>query len=178
VEVLRSLPTPFPLPVLLVLHIGEPFGRAFGEWLDGQTAIRVVQASDGDTLASLVGRVAMAPPDRHLVVTKGRLRLTSTPERHSCRPSVDALFESLAREMGAETIGCLLTGMGRDGASGLLEIRKAGGLTFAQDEATCVVYGMPREAALLNAVDRVLPVDAIGPALASAACSIAIRDAL
>src|SRR5580704_313658 len=130
VEVLRSLPTPFPLPILLVLHIGEPFGRAFGEWLDGQTAMRVVQACDGDTLASLVGRVAMAPPDRHLVVTKGRLRLTTTPERHSCRPSVDALFESLAREMGAETIGCLLTGMGRDGASGLLEIRKAGGLTF------------------------------------------------
>jgi two-component system chemotaxis response regulator CheB len=171
VEVLRSLPTPFPLPVLLVLHIGEPFGRAFGEWLDGQTAMRVVQACDGDTLASLVGRVAMAPPDRHLVVTKGRLRLTSTPERHSCRPSVDALFESLAREMGAETIACLLTGMGRDGASGLLEIRRAGGLTFAQDEATCVVYGMPREAVLLDAVDRVLPVYAIGPALAGAACT-------
>jgi two-component system chemotaxis response regulator CheB len=171
VEVLRSLPTPFPLPVLLVLHIGEPFGRAFGEWLDGQTAMRVVQACDGDTLASLVGRVAMAPPDRHLVVTKGRLRLTSTPERHSCRPSVDALFESLAREMGAETIACLLTGMGRDGASGLLEIRRAGGLTFAQDEATCVVYGMPREAVLLDAVDRVLPVYAIGPARAGAACT-------
>jgi two-component system chemotaxis response regulator CheB len=171
VEVLRSLPTPFPLPVLLVLHIGEPFGRAFGEWLDGQTAMRVVQACDGDTLASVVGRVAMAPPDRHLVVIKGRLRLTSTPERHSCRPSVDALFESLAREMGAETIACLLTGMGRDGASGLLEIRRAGGLTFAQDEATCVVYGMPREAVLLDAVDRVLPVCAIGPALAGAACT-------
>jgi two-component system chemotaxis response regulator CheB len=176
VEVLRTLPTPFPLPVLLVLHIGDPFGRAFGEWLDGQTAMRVVQARDGDSLASLVGRVAMAPPDRHLVVAKGRLRLTSDPERHSCRPSVDALFESLAREMGPETIACLLTGMGRDGASGLLAVRRAGGLTFAQDEATCVVYGMPREAVLLDAVDRVLPIYAIGPALGAAACSPAGGD--
>lgn len=171
VEILRSLPTPFPLPVLLVLHIGEPFGRAFGDWLDGQTSMRVVPARDGDTLASLGGRVAMAPPDKHLVVTKGRLRLTSDPERHSCRPSVDTLFESLAREMGTETIACLLTGMGRDGASGLLEIRRAGGLTYAQDEATCVVYGMPREAVLLDAVDHVLPVYAIGPALAAAVYS-------
>jgi two-component system, chemotaxis family, protein-glutamate methylesterase/glutaminase len=176
VEILRSLPTPFPLPVLLVLHIGEPFGRAFGEWLDGQTSMRVVPARDGDALASLVGRVAMAPTDKHLVVTKGRLRLTSDPERHSCRPSVDALFESLAREMGAETIACLLTGMGRDGASGLLEIRRAGGLTYAQDEATCVVYGMPREAVLLDAVDRVLPINAIGPALAAAAYSPSAGD--
>ena len=88
----------------------------------------------------------MAPGDRHLVVRDGRLRLTLEPERHSCRPSVDVLFESVAAEYGASAAGCLLTGMGRDGALGLLKIRHAGGLTIAQDEATSVVYGMPREA--------------------------------
>jgi two-component system chemotaxis response regulator CheB len=109
----------------------------------------------------------MAPPDFHLEVEAGRLRLTSAPERHSCRPSVDVLFESLAREYGAATAACLLTGMGRDGASGLLDIRRAGGITLAQDEATSVVYGMPREAVLLGAAQRVLPIGDIGPALAA-----------
>jgi two-component system chemotaxis response regulator CheB len=80
---------------------------------------------------------------------------------------VDVLFESIAREYGATSAACLLTGMGRDGAAGLLEIRKAGGLTLAQDEATSVVYGMPREAAMIGAAERVLPLHEIGPALAS-----------
>jgi two-component system chemotaxis response regulator CheB len=169
VTILRSLPAPFPVPVLFVLHIGEPFGAAFADWLDGQSALRVTTARDGDALASLKGQVVMAPPEQHLIVDRGRTRLTSAPERHSCRPSVDVLFESLAHEMGAETAACLLTGMGRDGASGLLAIRRAGGATFAQDESTCVVYGMPREAALLGAADRILPLQEIGPALAAVA---------
>jgi two-component system, chemotaxis family, protein-glutamate methylesterase/glutaminase len=169
VEIVRSLPASFPLPILLVLHIGEPFGTAFAEWLDGQTSLRVAQARDGDALASLSGRVTMAPPDRHLVVSRGRLRLGSGPERHSCRPSVDVLFESLASEMGRETAACLLTGMGRDGASGLLKIRQAGGFTIAQDEATSVVYGMPREAVAMGAADRVLPLHQIAPALTAIA---------
>jgi two-component system chemotaxis response regulator CheB len=107
----------------------------------------------------------MAPPDRHLLVQDGRFRLTSDPERHSCRPSVDVLFESVAREYGPSTIACLLTGMGRDGAAGLLAIRQSGGSTMAQDEATSVVYGMPREAALLGAAERILPLDGIAPTL-------------
>ena len=97
----------------------------------------------------------------------GRLRLTRDPERHSCRPSVDVLFESVASEYGACAAACLLTGMGRDGALGLLEIRNAGGLTIAQDEATSVVYGMPREAALLGAATHVLPLGDIGARLAA-----------
>lgn len=169
VEILRSLPVPFPVPVLLVLHIGEPFSAALADWLDGQSGLRVTMARDGDSLASLGGAVLMAPSDRHLIVEHERLRLTSGPERHSCRPSVDTLFESLARDMGPDTAACLLTGMGRDGASGLLAIRRAGGTTFAQDEATCVVYGMPREAALLDAAHYVLPLHEMGPALAAAA---------
>ena len=107
----------------------------------------------------------MAPPDRHLVLRNGRLKLTDEPERHSCRPSVDVLFESLALETGSRTAACLLTGMGRDGAAGLLEIRKAGGLTAAQDEETSVVFGMPREAIALGAATSILPLDQVAPFL-------------
>lgn len=165
VEVLRALPVDFQIPILLVLHIGEPFGEAFAEWLDGQTHRRVVYAKEGLAVTALSGRVAMAPPNWHLAVGAGRLRLTQDAERHSCRPSVDVLFESLAQEYGAAATTCLLTGMGRDGASGMLAVRQAGGLTLAQDEASCVVYGMPREAVNLGAVEQVLPLQEIGAAL-------------
>jgi two-component system chemotaxis response regulator CheB len=169
IDVLQALPADFKLPILLVLHLGEPFGLGFADWLDGRVDRPVAYAVDGELVARMAGRVIMAPPGRHLVVRDGRLRLTLDPERHFCRPSVDVLFESVARELGAEATGCLLTGMGRDGASGLLEIRNAGGHTIAQDEATSVVYGMPREAVLLDAAERILPLDEIGQALATLA---------
>lgn len=165
VEVLRGLPDSVRQPILLVMHIGEPFGTSFAEWLDVQTARRVAYPRDGDRVGTADGRVVMAPPGRHLVVRDGRLRLTLDPERHSCRPSVDALFESVAREYGRAAAAVLLTGMGRDGAAGLLDIRRAGGLTIAQDEATSVVYGMPREAVALGAAEQVLRLGDIGPAL-------------
>jgi two-component system chemotaxis response regulator CheB len=168
VDVLRALPSPLCVPVLLVLHINEPFGTAFVDWLAAQTPHRVDCAQDGEALAAAAGRVLMAPPGRHLVLSQGCLRLMREPERHSCRPSIDSLFESLAVERGAATAACLLTGMGRDGAAGLLDIRRAGGLTIAQDEATSVIYGMPREAVLIGAAERVLPLGEIGPALAAA----------
>jgi len=169
-EIFRSLPPRFPLPILLVIHIGQPFGTAFAEWLDGQSPLRVTHAVDGERLERPgKGKVIMAPPDYHLIVQHGRLRLTEDPERHSCRPSVDVLFESLAREMGDASIACLLTGMGKDGADGLLAIRRAGGRTMAQDEATSVVFGMPREAILVGAAERVLPLEQIGPALVALA---------
>jgi two-component system chemotaxis response regulator CheB len=164
-QVLHVLPKDFPLPVLVVLHIGEPFGSAFADWLDSQSSHRVRYAQEGQRLDA--PGVFLAPPGRHLIVRNDRLHLTDDPERHSCRPSVDALFESVAREYGAAAIACLLTGMGRDGASGLLDIRKAGGFTIAQDEATCVVYGMPREAILLGAAASVLPLPDIGRTLAA-----------
>ena len=167
VQVLGTLPAPFPLPVLVVIHIGEPFGAAFADWLDGQTAHRVDCARDGEPVPA-AGRVVMAPPGRHLVVRNGKLRLTDDPERHSCRPSVDVLFESLAHEYGAGVVACLLTGMGRDGAAGLLDVRRAGGLAIAQDEATSLVYGMPREAVLLGAAERVMALGDIGWAIAAA----------
>jgi two-component system, chemotaxis family, protein-glutamate methylesterase/glutaminase len=167
VEVLRAVPPGVKVPMLTVLHIDEAFGAAFAEWLGDQVPHPVVSARDGDRLEALAGTVVLAPPGRHLVVQGGRLNLTSGPERHSCRPSIDVLFESLARDCGAATAACLLTGMGRDGAAGLLDVRRAGGLTIAQDEATSVVYGMPREAALLGAAERVLPLESIGASLAA-----------
>jgi two-component system chemotaxis response regulator CheB len=169
VEVLRALPPAYPLPILLVLHIGEPFASAFADWLDGQTSHRASYARDGQPITEGIGRVTLAPPGRHLLVAGSRLRLTSEPERHSCRPSVDVLFESIAREHGASGAAGLLTGMGHDGAAGLLALRRAGGFTIAQDEATSVVYGMPREAVLCGAAERVLPLGEIGPALAALA---------
>lgn len=169
VTILRGLPASFPLPLLLVLHIAEPFGAAFADWLDGQSAHRVSYARDGDPIGDKAGHVIMAPPDFHLVVGGGRVHLTADPERHSCRPSVDVLFESIARDYGSAAAACLLTGMGRDGAAGLLEVRRAGGLTIAQDEATSIVYGMPREAVMLGAAASVLPLGEIGPALATIA---------
>ncbi len=169
IEVLRSLPTGFSLPILLVLHMAEPFAQPFADWLDGQSSHRVSYAREGDRLSEMAGRVLLAPPNRHLEVQGGLLRLSDGPERHSCRPSVDVLFESLARSPDHPVIACLLTGMGKDGAKGLLEIRRSGGLTVAQDEATSVVWGMPREAVVLGAAERVLPLEGIGPAVVEAA---------
>jgi two-component system chemotaxis response regulator CheB len=168
--ILRGLPVNYPLPILFVIHIGKPFGASFADWLDGQSPIRVSMATDRQPLPP-PGRpsVVIAPPDLHLVVEGGYLRLLSTPERHSCRPSVDVLFESLAREMGERVVACLLTGMGRDGADGLLALRRRGALTFAQDEQSSVVWGMPREAITLGAAQRVLALDEFAAHLVEAA---------
>jgi two-component system chemotaxis response regulator CheB len=165
VEVLKALPESFSLAILLVLHIGEPFGRSFADWLTTQIGRPVAYALEGQSLFALTNRVCMAPPDQHMRLVGGRVRLDRGPERHSCRPSVDVLFESLAVELRDRVAACLLTGMGRDGAQGLLALRQAGAATIAQDEATSVVYGMPREAARLNAAERILPLNEIGPSL-------------
>jgi two-component system chemotaxis response regulator CheB len=165
-QILQNLPPAFPFPILLLIHIGQAFSTFFVEWLDSQSPLRVSCATDGEPLPEVgQARVLLAPPDRHLVVRNGRLRLTSDPERHSCRPSIDVLFESLAQEMGKQTIACLLTGMGKDGATGLLSIRQAGGRTLAQDQATSIVFGMPQEAIHLGAAERVLGLEEFSPAL-------------
>jgi len=158
-ELLRALPAGFRTPVLCVQHIAasEPFAVAFSDWLAGQTGHDISYAADGTPISFLGGRVVFAPPDRHLLVRDGILRLSGGAPRHSCRPAVDVLFESVAADYGPAAAGCLLTGMGRDGAEGLLRMRARGGATFAQDEASCVVYGMPRAAALLGAAGAILP---------------------
>ena len=166
IEILRGLPAGFALPIFLVMHVGKLFTPAFAEWLGAQSSIPVRYAVDGDPLPPHgQGGLLMAPPDSHLVISEGKLRLTQDPERNACRPSIDVLFESFAHVFGAGGAGCLLTGMGKDGAAGLLAIRRAGGRTIAQDEASSVVFGMPREAILLGAAEQVLPLDQIAPRL-------------
>ena len=162
IEILRALPRDFPLPILIVIHIGALFASAFAEWLDGQSALPVAYAVDGEPLPSVgTGRVILGRPDFHMVVRQGRLRLTQDPEVHFCRPAVDKLFQSIALEMGDSVLACLLTGMGRDGAEGLLSIREAGGTTLAQDEASSVVFGMPREAIAIGAAEQIVPLDRV-----------------
>ncbi|GAA4610352.1 two-component system chemotaxis response regulator CheB [Actinoplanes octamycinicus] len=167
-ELLRDLPPTFRTPVLVVQHIAasEQFAVAFSDWLAGQTGRNVRYATDGLKVSGLAGQVLLAPPDRHLYLRDHTLRLSSGPPRHSCRPSVDVLFESVATEFGNLAAGCLLTGMGRDGAAGLLQMRQRGAVTFAQDEQTCTVYGMPREAALLGAATFILSPSRISARLA------------
>jgi two-component system, chemotaxis family, protein-glutamate methylesterase/glutaminase len=163
--VLGALPSSFRPPVLLVLHVSEHFGPAIANWLKDVTRRPVRLAEHGEPLSALTGQVVMAPPGQHLTVQKKALVLTQDPERHSCRPSVDVLFESVADQFGSRVAACLLTGMGKDGASGLLDVHRRGGLTIAQDEASSVVFGMPGEAVRLGAAQHVLGVDQIGPML-------------
>jgi two-component system chemotaxis response regulator CheB len=166
-RLLSELPGDFHLPMLITLHMAPMFAAPLAEWLGKHTPLPVRMASDGEPLPSPHPRapVFLAPPDRHLVLDGGRLRLTSAAERHSCRPSVDVMFESVAFELGSRVIAGLLTGMGRDGASGLLALRRAGAFTFAQDESTCAVFGMPREAVNLGAAEWILPLDQIAASL-------------
>lgn len=175
-RILSALPRDFPLPVLLVLHTTEHFDTTMAEWLGTQSGLEVRKAVDGEPVPPR-GRVCvrMAPGNRHLVVRDGRLRLVDGPERHSCRPSVDELFESVARELGGAAIGCLLTGMGRDGAEGLVALRRAGSATVVEDESTCVVFGMPREAIRLGAAQHVVGLPQI-PSLLTALARAGARE--
>jgi two-component system chemotaxis response regulator CheB len=166
-EILRRLPAAYPLPVVVVIHISPQFAGSLADWLAAQSALRVTIPADGEPLPR--SGVWLAPASRHLVVRGGLLRLDDGPERHACCPSIDVLFESVAEEIGAGAVACLLTGMGADGAAGLLRILRAGGETIAQDEATSQIYGMPREAVRLGAAARVLPLDGIAKALLAAA---------
>ncbi len=165
VEILKEIPASFPLPILLVIHIGKAFGGAFAEWLSGYSRVPVSYAQHGQRLPT-GGSLLMAPPDRHLVLREETLSLSDAPERHSCRPSVDVLFESIAQDLGRRSMAFLLTGMGRDGAEGMLAIRQAGGATIAQDESTSTVFGMPHEAIKLGGAERVLTLPQIAATLA------------
>jgi two-component system chemotaxis response regulator CheB len=165
-KILSQIRPDFPLTILLVLHVAPEFAEGLVHWIANLSKIPVRVAVDGEQLPRPGrGQVIMAPPDRHLVVSKGCLRVTMTAERHSCRPSVDVLFESLARECGARAIAGLLTGMGKDGALGLLAIRRSGGQTMAQDEASSTVFGMPREAIALQAAQVVVPLAEVAATL-------------
>ncbi len=161
---LGALPASFPAPILVVQHMGGPFMEGFAHWLDDQTPLRVALATDRETPRP--GHVYVAPGDRHLSVAHGgAMRITAEAPLASQRPAANVLFQSLARAFGAKAIGIILTGMGEDGARGLLEMREAGACTIAEDETTAVVYGMPAAAARLGAASIRLPLEAIAPRL-------------
>ncbi len=160
---LRGLPADFPVPVAVVQHIADGFTEGLASWLASESHLDVREATDGDPLRA--GRVLLAPTGRHLLVTDEVVRLSDAPPVDTFKPSVTPLFLSAASAYGARACGVLLTGMGRDGAEGLRAIKDAGGATIAQDEATSAVFGMPRAAIELGAVDRVLPLEEIPRAL-------------
>jgi two-component system, chemotaxis family, protein-glutamate methylesterase/glutaminase len=151
-------------PVLVVQHIVPGFLETFAAWLATQTPRPVVVGRSGVTPSR--GTVYLAPTSGHLTLRRGLLHVEDGPPVRGHRPSIDVLFESVARELGGSAAGALLTGMGEDGARGLLAMRSAGAMTVAQDEATSAVFGMPRVARELGAAGRTLPLWAIGPAIA------------
>jgi two-component system chemotaxis response regulator CheB len=142
----------------------EGFTRAFAGRLNGLSPMQVKEAEDGDLVRQ--GEVLLAPGNRHMSVIRDGPRfvvhIQSTPHVNRHRPSVDVLFRSVADTFGPRSVGVLLTGMGRDGAAGLLEMKNRGAQTIAQDEASSIVFGMPREAILLGAASRILPLQNIG----------------
>lgn len=161
---LRGLPPGFRAPIAIVQHIADGFTEGLASWLATETRLDVHEARDGEPFAP--GSVALAPTGRHLVVGDGVLRHSDAPPVDTFKPSVTPLLLSAARAYGPRVCGVILTGMGRDGAEGLKAIHDAGGPTLVQDEASSAVFGMPRAAIELGAVDRVLPLDEIPRALA------------
>lgn len=161
-DLLAQVPASCP-PILVVQHMPPTFTGSFAKRLDGLSPPRVVEATAGQRIEA--GTVYIAPGSAHMKI-RGiaggyvtELDASGPFNRHM--PSVDVLFLSAAAAVGRNAVGIILTGMGKDGANGLLAIRQAGGRTIGQDEATCVVYGMPREAAMVGAVEEVLPLGAI-----------------
>lgn len=154
-EILTRLPGGLSCPVLLVQHIAPGFAASFADWLDRSTTLTVKLAGQDERL--LPGTVYVAPDGAQMGVSStGRIRLTDEVSVDGFRPSASYLLRSVARAYGRAAIGVLLTGMGRDGAAGLLELRRAGGVTIAQDRESSVVFGMPGEAIRLGAAEHVL----------------------
>jgi two-component system chemotaxis response regulator CheB len=167
---LETLPADTP-GIVIVQHMPELFTRAFANRLDGLCSITVKEAETNDTV--LRGRALIAPGNHHLLLKRSGARyfveVKEGPLVCRHRPSVDVLFRSAARYAGQNVVGVILTGMGDDGARGMLEMKQAGATTIAQDEASCIVFGMPKEAIKLNGVDRILPLKNIAGAILSSA---------
>ncbi|MCE5233870.1 MAG: chemotaxis response regulator protein-glutamate methylesterase [Mizugakiibacter sp.] len=161
-EVLTALPRVSP-GIVIVQHMPEKFTAAFAARLDGLCQVAVKEAVNNDRVVP--GRALIAPGGRHMLLRRNGaqyfVEVTDGPLVNRHRPSVDVLFRSTAKCAGANALGIIMTGMGDDGAAGLLEMRKAGARTVAQDEASCVVYGMPKEAVGRDAVEKSVPLSAI-----------------
>ncbi|MDJ1484604.1 chemotaxis response regulator protein-glutamate methylesterase [Cytophagaceae bacterium YF14B1] len=159
---LKALPLDAP-PIIIVQHMPELFTKSFANRLNTLCKISVKEAENGDSV--IRGRALIAPGNKHLMLNRSGARyyveVKDGPLVNRHRPSVDVLFRSVAQYAGKNSVGIIMTGMGADGAQGLLEMKTAGALTIAQDEKTSVVFGMPKEAIKLNAVDKVLPLEHI-----------------
>jgi two-component system chemotaxis response regulator CheB len=167
--VFSQIPSDFSATIVVVQHMPEGFTEMFARRLDECCPLEVHEAKSGDLLVA--GRVLICPGNRHMMVRRmprGDMAiLTDAPPVNGHRPSADVLFHSVAQEFGPMSVGILMTGMGEDGADGLGAIRAAGGLTIAQSEETCVVSGMPRAAILKGHAAKILPLETLGPFLAS-----------
>jgi two-component system chemotaxis response regulator CheB len=161
-SLLGAMPEDAP-PMIVAIHMPGKYTGEFAKRLDGGTAMEVREACDGDRLRQ--GVCLVVPGDRHAVIqglsSTPRVALKDAPPVSGHRPSINVLFKSAARSLRAKAVGVVLTGMGSDGARGLLEMHEAGAATVAQNEATCVVYGMPGAAVRLGAVDKVAALDDI-----------------
>jgi two-component system response regulator WspF len=158
------MPADLPAAVAIVQHVDEQFMPSFINWLNGHTELPVRAARPGDRFEA--GTVLVCGRGDHLILTPGAtLDYTVEPSALAYRPSVDVFFESLAKHMTNQSVGALLTGMGKDGAAGLKAMRQRGWHTIAQDQATSAVYGMPKAAIEADAAVEVLPLKDIGPAL-------------
>lgn len=160
---LSQLPKAIP-PILIVQHMPANFTKLLAERFQRTCPFQVKEAADGDDI--IPGRVLLAPGDFHMEVTSPKLgrfaiRLHQAPPIHNVRPAADYLMSSVAKYFGPQAVGVVLTGMGRDAAKGLLEMREKGSYNIAQDEKTCVVYGMPKVAVGLGAIHKILPIDHI-----------------
>lgn len=167
-NLLLGLPNTLPAGIVWVQHMPPGFTASLAERLTRVSGFEVLEAKDGDRV--LAGRVLIAPGGKHMQLTRSgaqyRVEVKDGPLVNHHKPSVDVLFRSVAKCAGSNAIGVILTGMGEDGARGLLDMRKAGAYTVAQDEATCVVYGMPKAAFEMGAAVQSLALPAIGPAVA------------
>ena len=164
--VIGSLPGDFPVPILVVQHISFGFVDGLASWLDRDCALHVKVAEPRDKVEP--GVVYVAPDDQHLGISSyGRIRLSSKEHVDGHRPSATFLFDAVAQSYGPSAVAAILTGMGRDGAAGMKTLKERGAITIAQDEESCVVFGMPKEAIALGAIDRTVSLDQIGPTLAS-----------
>lgn len=159
-KILKNLPPSFPAPIVVVQHICEGFGQGFVDWLNKECPLTVKAAERGEMLAP--GTVFVAPDSYHLLIDPGRVvRLSKSMPVNGLRPNATMMMESIARTVGAGTLGVILTGMGRDGAEGMKLIKEAGGMTIAQSPESCVVFGMPKEAIDLGVIDKILPIERI-----------------
>lgn len=162
--ILMALPPDFPVPIVIVQHVDKQFVQGLADWLDGQVALPVQLAEHGDKLKA--GTVLLADSGKHIQLSKsGMLLYQDEPSDYAHKPSVNVLFESIATNWAGQAVGVLLTGMGKDGAAGLLAMHDRAFFTITQDKASCAVYGMPKTAVELGAVDAVLPLGEIGPTL-------------